>query len=56
MLLVCWSRQEFSEYVTGVFSRFYSPDLHFSFQVILANLMVPRVDGSTMFVQVWLCC
>jgi hypothetical protein len=45
-----------SEDVTRVFSRFDSPDLHFSFPVILAKHMVPSVDGPTMLVQVWLCC
>ncbi len=52
VFLVSWCGQEFSENIAWVCCCFYSPDLHFSFQVILANFMVTRVDSSTVFIEV----
>ena len=56
MFLVSRCGQEFSENTAWVFCCFYSPDLHFSFQVILADFMVSDVNGPTMLVEVWLRC
>ncbi len=56
VFLVSLCGREFGENIAWVCCCFYSPDLHFAVQVILANFMVTRVDSSTMFVQVWSCC
>ena len=56
VFLVSWCGQEFGENIAWVCCCFDSPDLHFSFQGILSHLVVPGVDGSTMFIEVGLCC
>ena len=54
VFLVSWCGQEFGDNIAWVCCCFYSPDVYFAFQVVLANFMVPDVDGPTMFVQVGL--
>ena len=46
-----WVRVKFSEYIAWVFGGLNSPDLHFSFNVVLSDSMMTDVDAATMLVN-----
>ncbi len=48
---MCGCGEKFGEYITGISSCLYSPDLNMSLNVVLADSMMTDVDTPTMFIH-----